>query len=65
MTRLIVAGGLTRSPSLTGLKDAQIPKRSAAMYGMMAALPDKGDLKEIVLDLLEQFTQVEEKAETR
>jgi hypothetical protein len=31
---------------------------------MMAALPDKGDLREIVLDLLDQFTQVEEKAET-
>ncbi len=56
---------LSRSPAVTGLRSAQVPKRSAAMYGMMAALPDKGDLDEIVLDLLDQFTQVEERTETR
>lgn len=60
-----LVSNLSRSPSVTGLKGARIPKRSAAMYGMMAALPDKGDLKEIVLDLLDQFTQVEEGSETR
>jgi sphinganine-1-phosphate aldolase len=60
-----LVSSLSRSPSVTGLKGAQIPKRSAAMYGMMAALPDKGDLSEIVLDLLDQFTQVEEGSETR
>jgi hypothetical protein len=68
MVKLLPArlvSNLSRSPSVTGLKGAQIPKRSAAMYGMMAALPDKGDLNEIVLDLLDQFTQVEEKAETQ
>lgn len=30
--------------------------RSAAMYGMMGILPNRGDLKEVVLDLVEQFT---------
>lgn len=33
-----------------------VPKRSAAMYGMMANLPNRGDIKEVVLDLVEEFT---------
>jgi len=48
-----------RSSSVTGLKGAQLPKRSAAMYGMMACLPNRGDLDEIVLDLLDQWTRPE------
>jgi glutamate/tyrosine decarboxylase-like PLP-dependent enzyme len=32
------------------------PERSAAMYGMMGALPDRSDLNEAVLDIVEQFT---------
>jgi glutamate/tyrosine decarboxylase-like PLP-dependent enzyme len=34
--------------------------RSAAMYGMMGSLPNEGDLKEIVLDLIESFTEIQE-----
>lgn len=49
-----------RSSSVTGLKDASVPKRSAAMYGMMASLPNKGDLEELVLGLLDQLTRVEQ-----
>ena len=30
--------------------------RSAAMYGMMAMLPSRGDLHEVVLDILDQLT---------
>lgn len=33
-----------------------VPKRTAAMYGMMGDLPDRGDLHELVKDLLEGFT---------
>lgn len=33
-----------------------VPQRSAAMYGMMGSLPNRGDLRELVLDLLESFT---------
>ncbi len=33
-----------------------LPKRSAAMYGMMGSLPNRGDLNEIVKDLLDKFT---------
>ncbi|RME83592.1 MAG: aminotransferase class V-fold PLP-dependent enzyme, partial [Caldilineae bacterium] len=34
----------------------ELPKRSAALYGMMGTLPNRGDLKELVLDLVEGFT---------
>ena len=33
-----------------------VPKRTAAMYGMMGDLPDRGDLHELVKDLLDGFT---------
>jgi hypothetical protein len=52
---------LTASAStLAGLKGSELPERSAAMYGMMAALPNRGDLEELVLGLLDQWTAVEE-----
>ena len=40
---------------------AAVPKRSAAMYGMMASLPNRGDVNELVLDVLDGLTRVEEK----
>jgi hypothetical protein len=40
--------------------EAALPGRSAAMYGMMGTLPNRGDLHELVLDLVEQFTQPQE-----
>jgi sphinganine-1-phosphate aldolase len=49
-----------RSSSVTGLRGAAVPRRSAAMYGMMASLPNRGDLNELVLDVLDQLTLVEE-----
>jgi glutamate/tyrosine decarboxylase-like PLP-dependent enzyme len=48
-----------RASSLAGLKGAAVPKRSAAMYGMMAALPSRGDLDEIVLDVIDGLTDIE------
>jgi sphinganine-1-phosphate aldolase len=57
----LVSALTARASSVMGLKGGQLPKRSAAMYGMMATLPNKGDgataLDEIVLDLLDQLTQ--------
>lgn len=51
---------LTSSASaLTGVKGSHLPKRSAAMYGMMAELPNRGDLDEMVLDILDQLTRPE------
>lgn len=49
-----------RSSSMTGLKGSNLPKRSAAMYGMMASLPNRGDLNELVLDVLDQLTRLPE-----
>ena len=49
-----------RSSSVTGLKGAHLPQRSAAMYGMMASLPNRGDLSELVLDVLDNLTRLEE-----
>jgi hypothetical protein len=34
-----------------------LPGRTAAMYGMMGTLPNRGDLRELVLDLVEGFTR--------
>ena len=48
------------TPALLGSKGGLLPKRSAAMYGMMGSLPNRGDIRELVLDLVEQFTQLEE-----
>ncbi len=39
-------------------KGGGVPKRSAAMYGMMASLPNRGDVNELVLDLLDGMTRV-------
>jgi glutamate/tyrosine decarboxylase-like PLP-dependent enzyme len=52
----VMSGLAARSSSVTGLKGADVPSRSAAMYGMMAALPNRGDVYELVLDLLDQLT---------
>ena len=49
----------SRSSSVTGLDGAGIPARSAAMYGMMAALPNRGDLDELVLGIMDSLTEVE------
>jgi sphinganine-1-phosphate aldolase len=49
----------SRSSSVTGLDGADVPTRSAAMYGMMASLPNKGDLDELVLDVLDSLTDTD------
>ncbi|MGC9334430.1 MAG: hypothetical protein ACP5JJ_09800, partial [Anaerolineae bacterium] len=49
-----------RSSSVTGIKGGQVPGRSAAMYGMMASLPNRGDLDRMVLDLLDQLTEIDD-----
>jgi glutamate/tyrosine decarboxylase-like PLP-dependent enzyme len=48
-----------RASSLTGTKGGQLPGRSAAMYGMMASLPNQGDLDELVLDILDRLTRLD------
>lgn len=37
-----------------------LPQKSAAMYGMMATLPNRGDLETLVIDALDRMTRPEE-----
>ncbi|MGD2156188.1 MAG: aspartate aminotransferase family protein [Anaerolineales bacterium] len=53
----IVSRLTSRASTFLGVKGASLPQRSAAMYGMMGSLPNRGDIKELVLDIVEQFTQ--------
>lgn len=39
--------------------DGELPTRTAAMYGMMASLPNRGDVEAIVIDLLDKMTRLE------
>ena len=50
----------TLSSDLVGVKGSTLPQRSAAMYGMMGSLPNRGDLNELVLDLIDKLTRLEE-----
>jgi len=43
---------LSKSNS-AGPKGGQVPKRTAAMYGMIGSLPNRGDVEEMVLDFME------------
>jgi glutamate/tyrosine decarboxylase-like PLP-dependent enzyme len=52
----------SRSSSVAGLKGSDMPERSAAMYGMMASLPNRGDLDELILDLLDRLNLPEEES---
>ena len=52
----LVSGLTARSSALFG-GEGGLPQRSAAMYGMMGTLPNRGDLHELVLDLLSSFTE--------
>ena len=48
-----------KATGLLGVEGSDLPQRSAAMYGMMGSLPNRGDLKTLVLDLLDQMFSVE------
>ncbi|HEY1012509.1 MAG TPA: hypothetical protein VGE07_07355, partial [Herpetosiphonaceae bacterium] len=50
-----VVGRLARRAT-AGAGDGQGAGGSAAMYGMMEALPDRSTLTDAVLDIVEQFT---------
>lgn len=38
-----------------GIGDGELPKKSAAMYGMMAKLPNRGDVHHLVIDALDKL----------
>ncbi|RMG99543.1 MAG: aspartate aminotransferase family protein [Chloroflexi bacterium] len=62
LTRLLpdrlVSTLTTKASGLLAGSGGGLPNRTAAMYGMMGTLPNRGDLKELVLDLVEGFTRV-------
>ena len=45
-----------RISGLIGGEDSGLPQRSAAMYGMIGTLPNRGDINQLVLDLLDRMT---------
>lgn len=52
-----VSALMARASTLIGIKGSALPGRTAAMYGLMGTLPNRGDLNELVLDLLDQMTR--------
>ncbi|MFQ5419824.1 MAG: hypothetical protein ACE5EY_05620, partial [Anaerolineae bacterium] len=48
-----------RVSGLMGPSGEGMPSRSAPMYGMMGSLPNRGDVKEVVLDFVEGFTDLQ------
>ncbi|MCK5795562.1 MAG: hypothetical protein KAI47_00150, partial [Deltaproteobacteria bacterium] len=53
-----VASRMTKVASkYLGIGDGELPKKTAAMYGLMAALPAHADLDDVVIDLLDKLTR--------
>jgi glutamate/tyrosine decarboxylase-like PLP-dependent enzyme len=50
---------VARASAGLGVQGAALPGRTAAMYGLMGVLPNRGDLNELVLDLLDGMTRLE------
>ncbi len=40
-----------------GVEGGALPAKTAPMYGMMATLPNRGDVQKVVLDILDQLTR--------
>ena len=50
---------MAKSSPFLGASGEGLPQRSAAMYGLIGTLPNRGDLNELVIDLLDQLTKVQ------
>jgi len=50
-----MTGMVSNSP---GGSDSGLPQRSAPLYGLIGSLPNRRDVKELVLDLLEEITRL-------
>ncbi len=53
-----LSGLIDRASGLLGGSETGLPQRSAALYGLIGTLPNRGDLKELVLDLIDQMTRI-------
>jgi glutamate/tyrosine decarboxylase-like PLP-dependent enzyme len=47
----------SKTSSMVGASGDGLPQRSAAMYGLIGTLPNRGDLHAMVIDLLDQLTK--------
>jgi sphinganine-1-phosphate aldolase len=56
-----VSALMKRVSSLLGGEGGGLPGRTAPMYGMIGSLPNRGDLRELVIDLLDGMTRVQPK----
>ncbi|MBE7440736.1 MAG: aspartate aminotransferase family protein [Spirochaetales bacterium] len=52
---ILPASAFARLSRAQGKLGRDVPRRSAAMYGMMGALPREGDLDQLVLDFLDKL----------
>lgn len=51
---------MDRSTSMVGIEGSNLPQRSAPIYGMMGTLPNRADIHELVLDLIDKMTRLED-----
>jgi len=51
---------MDRSTSMAGIEGSNLPQRSAPIYGMMGTLPNRADIHELVLDLIDKMTRLED-----
>jgi glutamate/tyrosine decarboxylase-like PLP-dependent enzyme len=56
-----VSALMKRLGSLVGGEGGGLPGRTAPMYGMIGTLPNRGDLRELVIDLLDGMSRVQPK----
>jgi sphinganine-1-phosphate aldolase len=54
--RLVARASAVASFLVGGIKSG-LPQRSAALYGLIGSLPARGDLRDLVLDMLDQMTR--------
>lgn len=54
-----VSNIMSRASSMLGIQGSTLPGRSAAIYGMIGTLPNRGDLHELVLDLIDSMTRAD------
>ncbi|MBT3337483.1 MAG: aspartate aminotransferase family protein [Anaerolineae bacterium] len=61
LTRILpehwVSAAMGKVSGLLGGSGGGLPERMAPMYGLIGSLPNRGDLKELVLDLLDSMTR--------
>ncbi|MCS7073578.1 MAG: aminotransferase class V-fold PLP-dependent enzyme, partial [Bacteroidia bacterium] len=58
LTKILPDNLVSKLTSLSAaIGGSSLPKRTAAMYGMMGALPNRGDLRELILDFMDKLNE--------